>query len=234
MGKVLVLGETSGRVRDAFRALGHDAISADVLPTKVPGPHYQGDGRDLLKGDHHWDLLVAHPPCTYLCNSGVWALSAKDKLTGKLRFPDRQKQLQDAGRFFKEILETPYADRVAVENPIMHKYAVSLVGRKHDQLVHPWQHGHNESKATGLWLRNLPNITPTNIIPLPAHGYRDNQTPSGQNKLGPSKDRWDKRSATYSGIAKAMAEQWHSVLPAPEKKINFSRREDLSLKILYK
>jgi hypothetical protein len=232
MAKVLVLGETSGKVRDAFRALGHDAISADVLPTKVPGPHYEGDGRDLLKGDHHWDLVIAHPPCTYLCNSGVWALSAKNP-DGSLRYPNRQKQMEEGAKFFKEILETPYADRVAVENPIMHRYASSLIGAKQSQIIHPWQHGHNESKATGLWLRNLPNITPTNIIPKPATGYRDNQTPTGQNKLGPSKNRWDKRSETYDGIAKAMAEQWHEHLPPLEKKMKFSRRIDGSVKIVY-
>lgn len=191
--RVLVACEYSGVVRDAFLARGHDAMSCDLLPTDVLGPHYQGDVRDVL-GDG-WDLLIAHPTCTYLCNSGVRWLSTD---------PSRWAKMEDGAKFFLEMLNAPIP-RIAVENPVMHKYAVSIIGRKHDQTVQPWQFGDDASKRTCLWLKNLPKLNPTDVLIKTRYS---NQTPSGQNNLGPSKDRWKLRSTTYPGFAKAMATQW--------------------------
>ena len=191
--KVLVACEYSGTVRDAFRASGHDAVSCDLLPTDVPGPHYQGDVADII-GDG-WDMMIAHPPCTYLCSSGLhW----------NKRRPERAQQTEDALRFVRFLLDAPIP-RIALENPIG---CISTKIRKPDQVIHPWQHGHPESKATCLWLKGLPRLTPTNLLPLPKSGRWNNQTASGQNKLGPSEDRWKIRSKTYTGIAEAMVRQW--------------------------
>ena len=187
--KVLVACEYSGVVRDAFLAKGHDAISCDLLPTESPGPHYQGDVREILFDE--WDLLIAHPPCTALCVSGNrWYAGSA------LR--------EEALEFFRVFIDAPCA-KICVENPVG---VVSSRIRPPTQYVQPWQFGHRESKATGLWLRGLPKLVPTKIMEVPECGYWDNQTPSGQNKLGPSKDRWKIRSRTYEGIAEAMAEQW--------------------------
>lgn len=195
--KVLVACEFSGVVRDAFIARGHDAMSCDLLPTERPGPHYEGDVLDVL-GDG-WDLMIAHPPCTYLANSGVSWLHRKE---------GRWQQLREGARFFRLLLEAPIP-MVAVENPVMHKYAIQIIGRKQDQTIQPYEFGHPESKRTCLWLKNLPLLKPTNV--LSRVGKWDNQTPSGQNKLGPSKDRWKLRSATYQGIADALADQYGTV-----------------------
>ena len=193
--KVLVACEYSGTVRDAFRARGHDAMSCDLLPTDVPGPHHQGDVRDVL-GDG-WDLMVAHPPCTYLSVSGMhWTRRG-------LRDPQLT---EDALSFVRLLMDAPIA-RIAVENPVS---IISSRIRKPDQIVHPWQFGHDASKRTCLWLKNLPPLVPTDILPGDAKTRRANQTPSGQNKLGPSPDRWKIRSATYQGIADAMANQWEN------------------------
>ena len=194
--KVLVACEYSGTVRDAFRRAGHDAMSCDLLPTEAPGPHYQGDVRDVL-GDG-WDLMVAHPPCTYLSVSGMhWT-------TRGLRDPQLT---EDALAFVRLLMDAPIA-RVAVENPVS---VISSRIRKPDQIVQPWMFGHDASKQTCLWLKGLPVLTPTAIVaPRIVNGRKiwGNQTPSGQNKLGPSADRWKIRSATYQGIADAMADQW--------------------------
>jgi site-specific DNA-cytosine methylase len=188
--KVLIACEYSGTVRDAFIRRGHDAISCDLLPTERPGPHYQGDVRNIL-GDS-FDLMVAHPPCTHLAVSGArW-------------FKDKQIEQAEALDFVRLLLSAPI-EHIALENPIS---IISSRIRKPDQIVHPWQFGHPESKATCLWLKNLPRLVATNILEKPASGRWSNQTPSGQNKLGPSEDRWKIRSATYQGIADAMAEQW--------------------------
>lgn len=193
---VLVACEFSGIVRDAFIAAGHNAMSCDLLPTEQPGPHYTGDVRDVL--DQEWDLMIAHPPCTYLSNSGVhWLYRQKG----------RWEKMENAAAFFSELLNASIK-RIAIENPVMHKYAVAIIGRRQDQTVQPYQFGHPESKRTGLWLKNLPRLRPTKILPMPKCGYWENQTPSGQNKLGPSPDRWKNRSRFYPGIATAMAEQW--------------------------
>lgn len=193
--KVLVACEFSGTVRDAFLRRGHDAMSCDILPTESPGPHYQGDVLNILNDG--WDLMVAHPPCTYLSNSGVSWLH---------RTPGRWALMEQGAEFFKRLL-TADIPRIAVENPVMHKYAVEIIGRRQDQTIQPYQFGHPESKRTCLWLKGLPNLTPTDVLVKPDGGW-ENQTPSGQNKLGPSADRWKLRSATYVGIANAMADQW--------------------------
>ena len=193
--KVLVACEYSGVVRDAFIARGHEAMSCDLLPTDNPGPHYQGDVRDVI--DYPWDLMIAHPPCTALAVSGARHFDAK-RLDGR----------QQAGASFVLWLSKVDIPRIAIENPVG---VLSTLWSKPSQVVQPWQYGHPEAKATCLWLKNLPNLIPTNIVPKPDKGYWDNQTPSGQNKLGPSADRWKVRSATYQGIADAMAEQWGSL-----------------------
>ncbi len=191
--KVLVACEFSGIVREAFRASGHDAGSCDLLPTERAGPHYQGDVRDIL-GDG-WDLMVAHPPCTYLSASGLhW----------NRRRPERQALTDAAVLFVQQLLDAPIP-RIAVENPIG---ALSTRIRKPDQIIQPWQFGHDASKATCLWLVNLPRLVPTDILPGGRLARRANQTASGQNKLSPSPDRWKQRSLTYPGIASAMADQW--------------------------
>lgn len=192
--KVLVACEFSGIVRDAFRAKGHDAWSCDILPCDGnPEFHHQGDVMFHL--DDGWDLMIAHPPCTYLCSSGLhW----------NKRRPERALLTHEATLFFFSLVDARIP-KIAIENPIG---CMSTHYRKPDQIVQPWQFGHPESKATCLWLKNLPCLQPTNILPKPECGYWANQTPSGQNKLGPSKDRAKIRSTTYEGLADAMAEQW--------------------------
>lgn len=184
--KVLVACEFSGTVRDAFIKLGHDAISCDIIPTEAPGPHYQGDIRDILYDS--WDLIVAHPPCTRLCNSGVMWLDRRNLWA----------DMREGAEFFKLFLNHP-CEKIAIENPIMHKYAVEIIGRRQDQLIQPWQFGHGETKATCLWLKGLPKLTPTNVVEGRVQRL---------HLLPPSKDRAKLRSMTYQGIADAMAEQW--------------------------
>lgn len=194
--KVLIACEYSGRVRDAFLAAGHDAMSCDLLPTDSPGPHHQGDVFDII--DDGWDLMVAHPPCTYLAVSGMhWT-------TRGVRDP---KLTEDALAFVQRLMDAPIK-RIAIENPIS---VISSRIRKPDQIIQPWWFGHDASKKTCLWLKNLPLLQPTDMLPGDAKTRRANQTASGQNKLSPSKDRWKIRSETYAGIANAMAAQWGAV-----------------------
>lgn len=190
--RVLVACEFSGRVRDAFRALGHDAWSCDLLPSEAPGPHLQGDVLSVL--DQGWDLMIAHPPCTDLAVSGARYWKAK-QADGR--------QQRSVG-FFTALADAA-VPRIAIENPIG---LMSTRWRKPDQVIQPWWFGEDASKATCLWLKGLPLLKPTNKLPGDARTRRANQTPSGQNKLGPSPDRWKERSRTYLGIARAMAEQW--------------------------
>ena len=191
--KVLVACEYSGVVRQAFSAVGWDAWSCDLLPSDQPGQHIVGDVSKIL--DEEWDMMIAFPPCTYLCSSGMhWTVRGlRDK-----------KLTDDAIQFVAMLLNAPIA-KIALENPVG---AISSRIRKPDQIIQPWQFGENASKTTCLWLKNLPLLKPTCILQLPKSGRWGNQTPSGQNKLGPSKDRWKLRSATYQGIANAMASQW--------------------------
>lgn len=196
--RVLVGCEYSGVVRDAFIAKGHEAMSCDLLPTDKPGPHYQGSVLDLL--DEKFDLAIFHPPCTYLCSSGLhW----------NGRTPGRQALTDEALEFVKCLLASSIP-RIALENPIG---CISTKLRKPDQIIQPHQFGHPESKATCLWLKGLPKLVPTNVLPKPESGRWDNQTASGQNKLGPSEDRWKIRSTTYQGIAEAFAAQWGNLQP---------------------
>lgn len=194
--RVLVACEYSGAVRDAFIAQGHEALSCDLLPTDAPGPHYQGDVLDIINDG--WDLMVAHPPCTYLSVSGMhWT-------TRGLRDPQLT---EDALGFVRLLLNAPIP-RIALENPVS---VISSRIRKPDQIITPYQFGHDASKKTCLWLKNLPPLKPTQVIePRIVNGKKrwGNQTDSGQNKLAPSADRWKIRSETYKGIAEAMASQW--------------------------
>jgi hypothetical protein len=197
--RVLIACEYSGTVRDAFLARGHDAVSCDLLPTESPGPHYQGDVRDILADG--WDLMVAHPPCTYLCSSGLhW----------NTRVPGRAEKTEEALQFVRMLMEAPIP-RIAIENPVG---AIGSRIRKADQYIHPWQFGHDASKRTGLWLKGLPRLAMTRYVAPRMVGDKErwgNQTNSGQNRLGPSEDRWKLRSATYPGIAAAMADQWGGI-----------------------
>ena len=194
--RVLVACEYSGAVRDAFRAAGHDALSCDLLPSDGPGPHYQGPAQDII--GQGWDLMVAHPPCTYLSVSGMhWTKRG-------LRDPQLT---EDALAFVRLLMDAP-VPRIAIENPIS---VISSRIRKPDQIIHPYQFGHDASKATCLWLKGLPPLQPTQTIePRTVNGRKrwGNQTDSGQNRLSPSPDRWKLRSATFAGIAQAMADQW--------------------------
>ena len=181
--KILIACEYSGRVRDAFRDRGHDAVSCDLLPTDMPGPHYQGDVSDILKDG--WDMLIAFPPCTHLAVSGArW-------------FKDKQADgRQQAALDFVRLLLDAKIDKIAIENPVS---IISSHIRKPDQTIQPWQFGHGETKRTCLWLKNLPLLTPTDIV-------------DGREqriwKMPPSPDRWKLRSQTFQGIADAMAGQW--------------------------
>ena len=183
--RVLVACEFSGTVRDAFRALGHDAMSCDLLPSERPGPHYQGDVRDVLGAG--WDLMVAHPPCTHLAVSGARWFAAK------------RGEQEEALAFVRLLLDAPIP-RIALENPVS---VISSRIRKPDQTIQPWQFGHGETKATCLWLTGLPPLVPTDIV----EGREARVW-----KMGPSPERWRERSRTFPGIAAAMAAQWGAVL----------------------
>jgi hypothetical protein len=175
-------------------------MSCDILPTDSPGRHYQGDVRHLL--GLNWDLMIAHPPCTYLSVSGM------HRTTRGLRDPQLT---EDALDFVRELMAAPIP-HIALENPIS---VISTRIRKPNQIINPWQFGHDASKKTCLWLKNLPLLTPTQEIePRIVDGKKRwaNQTDSGQNRLPPSADRWKLRSATYMGIAEAMAQQWGDYL----------------------
>lgn len=180
---VLVACEYSGTVRDAFIRAGHDAISCDLLPSEKYGPHHQGDVIELLHSG--WDLMIAHPPCTHLAVSGARHFASK-QASGVQK---------EALEFVRLLMNAPI-QRICIENPIS---IISSKIRKPDQIIQPWQFGHGETKATCLWLKNLPKLTPTNIV----EGRE-----ARIHKMPPSPDRWKERSRTYQGIADAMASQW--------------------------
>lgn len=194
--RVLVACEYSGTVREAFKRKGHEAWSCDLLPSDIEGNHYQGPVQEILA--EPWDLLIAHPPCTYLANSGVSHLH-KD--------PSRWALLDEGAAFFKLFLDCKIP-RKCVENPIMHKYARERIGWKRPaQIVQPWMFGHPEQKATCFWLDGLMPLRPTNnvkkqMLSLP------NKDRQRLHYLSPSPDRWRERSKTFQGIADAMADQW--------------------------
>lgn len=181
--KVLVACEYSGVVRDAFLRKGHEAMSCDLLPTENPGPHYQGDIRDVL--NYPWDLMIAHPPCTHLSVSGAKHFEKKKQLG-----------LQQAGVSFFMMLAKADIPKICIENPVS---IISSIWCKPSQIIQPWQFGHGETKATCLWLKGLPKLVPTKIV----EGRE-----ARVHKLPPSEDRWKIRSRTYEGIALAMADQW--------------------------
>ncbi len=180
--RVLIACEFSGVVRRAFAAIGHEAWSCDLLPAEDGSPnHFQADCLDYIRGS--WDLLIAHPPCTHLAVSGArW-------------FKDKIREQAEALEFVRALLNAPI-QRIALENPVS---VISSKIRKPDQVIQPWQHGHGETKATCLWLKNLPALQPSNIV----EGREGRVW-----KMAPSPDRWKERSRTLPGIAKAMAEQW--------------------------
>lgn len=213
--RVLVACESSGVVREAFRRRGHEAWSCDLLPAQDGSPfHIQADANFVLNYPNRvlgglprwmrevrWDLLIAHPPCTYLCNSGVrWFTTIPQiQKPGTLYGDARRLAMADAAALFLAFLNAPIK-HIAIENPIMHCHARQAIGGvKFSQTIQPWQFGHGEVKRTALWLRNLPTLVPTNIVS--GRVARVHREP-------PSADRWQKRSVTYQGIADAMAEQW--------------------------
>lgn len=193
--KVLIACEYSGIVRDAFIRKGHDAISCDLLDTETPGPHYKGSIFDII--DTSFDLMIAHPPCTYMCNSGAKHLYLGGRKENGID-PNRWNNLREAAKFFKALLDYPI-HKIAIENPIMLSYAKDIIGKNYSQIIQPWQFGHGETKATCLWLKNLPKLIPTNIV----EGRE-----SRIHSMAPSKNRGKERSKTYEGIASAMANQW--------------------------
>ena len=189
--RILVACEYSGTVRDAFRALGHDAMSCDLLPTERPGPHYQGSVLDIL--DDGWDMMIAHPPCTHLAVSGArW-------------WKDKQAEQAAALDFVRLLMAAPIP-RIAIENPVS---IISTAIRKPDQIVQPWQFGHEATKTTCLWLKGLPLLVPTKIAGKGArHVTKSGKSLPAWYNLPPSPDRWKIRSTTWQGMADAMAAQW--------------------------
>lgn len=187
--KVLIACEFSGTVRDAFANKGHTAVSCDTLPSEKPGNHHQGDIREIL--DEDWDLIIAHPPCTYLCNSGVRWLK-----TNESRWQDL-----DRGAAFFNLFLNHKCPRVCIENPIPHKYAIQRFtdNQEYTQLIQPHQFGHGETKAICLWLKGLPKLIPTDIV----EGRE-----ARVHRMAPGPNRQKERSRFYTGIAEAMAEQW--------------------------
>jgi site-specific DNA-cytosine methylase len=190
--KILIACEYSGTVREAFSKLGHDAWSCDILETEIPGNHLQCDVREIL-GDG-WDMMIAHPPCTHLAVSGArW-------------FKDKKLEQAEALEFVRLLLNAPI-EKIALENPIS---IISSHIRKPDQIIQPWQYGHGETKATCLWLQNLPKLQPTNIVE--GREQRIWKMPPGEN-------RWKERSRTFEGIAQAMANQWGNIQTETKRSI---------------
>jgi len=193
--KILIACEFSGVVRDAFSERGHDAMSCDLLPSEKPGQHYQGNVFDIINDG--WNMMIAHPPCTYLANSGVRWLHTQE---------GRWDNMKTGAEFFKSLLNINI-DKICVENPIPHKYAVNIIGNKYSQIIQPHQFGHMESKATCLWLKELPDLAHTNNVKFEMLKLSKNVSQRLHYlSLGP--ERQKERSRTYRGIAEAMADQW--------------------------
>jgi site-specific DNA-cytosine methylase len=189
--RVLIACEYSATVRDAFLARGHDAMSCDLLPTDAPGPHWCGDVREVL--GMGWDLMIAHPPCTHLAVSGA-------------RWFDKKRDEQAAALDFVRLLMDAPIERIAIENPVS---IISSRIRKPDQIIQPYEHGHEATKTTCLWLKGLPHLKPSNIVGKGArHVTKSGRSLPEWYNLPPSADRWKIRSATFPGIAAAMADQW--------------------------
>lgn len=190
--------EFSGIVRDAFRAKGHEAYSVDLVPTESdPEFHIIDDAISIIYSQH-WDMLIAFPPCTYLANSSVSWLWVKHK--GKIvKNESRWENMEEAVKFFIALLNAPI-DKIAIENPLQHGYAIKRINKTYTQKIQPWQFGHGETKTTCLWLKNLPMLKPTNIV-----SGRNPRVHFECSRL----NRWKERSKTFQGIAEAMAEQWN-------------------------
>lgn len=194
--RVLVACEYSGRVRDAFEKRGHYAMSCDLLPTELPGNHYQGSVFDVI--DDGWDLMVAHPPCTYLCVPGAHYLHTT---------LGRWEKMEDARDVFMKIINASIPMK-CIENPVPHRYAKLP---KYSQIINPWQFGHEVSKRTCLWLTNLPPLVPTKIMESKGERYKRKDGSSSNSKWYANSNAKE-RSKTFLGIAEAMAEQWGSTL----------------------
>lgn len=203
---VLIACEFSGVMREAFRARGHRAYSCDLLPAADGSKrHFQMDVRDLLAGPKQWDLMIAHPPCTYLCNSGVRWLYQGGR--GQVFDEDRWLAMIDGVQLFKTLLEAPIP-LIAVENPVMHRHARVRIGRGPDQIVQPWWFGEEAFKATGFWLKGLKPLEATAKLTPPRPGSEKHKAWSSVHRASPSPDRWKERSITFPGIAAAAALQW--------------------------
>lgn len=208
--KILIACEYSGIVRDAFISMGHNVISCDFLPSEAPGPHRKGDVFDLISSE--FDMMIAHPPCTYLCSSGLhWNTRKSDSGEYTPAAIKRQQQTKDALKFITDLWNAPI-EKICIENPVgCINTRLSFMPKP--QYVQPYEYAHDASKKTGLWLKNLPVLVPwpeDYIAPRIVNGYKRwaNQTDSGQNALPPSKNRGKDRAKTYSGIAWAMTEAW--------------------------
>ena len=210
--RVLVACEYSGRVREAFRAKGHDAFSCDLLPSEDDSPyHYQEDVWELLAREPYWDLIIFHPECTFHTNASVrWFTTIpKHPKPGVFYGREREREWAKAVRFFKRVqgLYGKNTPHLAIENPIMHDRSRNAVGRC-TQIIQPWQFGHKEMKATCLWLYGLPPLEPTNIVGPPPKDKIERRKWAKVHLASPGPDRWKLRSRTYPGIADAMAERW--------------------------
>jgi hypothetical protein len=215
--RVAVVCESSGRIREEFAARGHDAWSCDLKPTEIPGQHHEGDVFDFLKQSDPFDLMIAHPPCTYLCNSGVRWLYKNGKkqvinAEGDLNWDyERLKKMEDGARFFLYLREVarfrnPHI-KMAFENPVPHLHAAIRIGWA-NQYVQPWWFGDPAFKATGLWLHKLPPLVPTNKLVPPKPGTKEHKEWSIIHRASPGPNRSEDRSRTFPGMAVAMAEQW--------------------------
>jgi hypothetical protein len=232
--KVIIGCEFSGIVRESFRARGHDAWSCDLLPSEIPGYHIQDDILNYIGPEYNWDLAIFHPPCTYLTNAGVCHLHAnvvsKNGKRAAINGEERMEKMRESAEFFNKLLNAPIP-RVVVENPIPHKYARAIIG-KYSQIIQPFMFGVPETKKTCFWLKNLPLLQPTNLLPaLLCHSCfglgkiegstRKCITCLGVGKLNrrprvhrepPGPDRWKNRSRTPQGIANALADQYGKLL----------------------
>lgn len=208
--RVLVACEYSGTVRDAFIRAGHDALSCDLLPSESDaGPHYQGDVFDVLHDG--WDLMVAHPPCTYMASAGNRFLYDKREQgnNGEPMGPHRWAALIDAAVFLRRLLDAPIP-RVAVENPKINRHATAIIGRGPDQIVQPYHFGHTETKGVSLWLRGLPPLIGTEDVQAAMMALPYNQR-AKVHSAAPGPDRAKVRSLFFPGIAEAMARQWTEI-----------------------
>lgn len=210
---VIIMGEESQEICKAFRAVGHRAFSCDLLYCSGGHPewHIKGDmwnafDQGVPGTGEKWDMAIVHIVCTYMCNSGALRLYRGGKKVNGID-PIRWEKMIASTKEFNRALQLP-VKKLALENPIMHCHAKERILKPYNQTIQPYEYGHPESKRTCLWIKGLPLLKPTDILPLPESGHWNNQTASGQNKLPPSETRGKERSKTYSGWAKAMAEQW--------------------------